>query len=144
MLIWNRKNKNILVSGILFFFLGGLLPLSCVHCLTDAEYEQHMIAGNESHCSHMVMDNEKTEPVKSKKPCKDGLCDCKHNNKITRDDRTQTIKANTDSSINVYPVVHELAWPGSLTLNDQPANLKPYKPDRACYPPLERTCVLLN
>lgn len=144
MLSWFRKKRKAIGPLIAAVFLGGLFSFLCPHCLakTAMEMNTRVFKGdNNEHCSHMG--DGKTQPVKSHKHC-NGSCGCGDRAMLIGTRHLATLNDNKGFPDIRMPVLNELSW------NEMPAAYisftigRPYKPDRACFSPLDRNCVLLN
>ena len=144
MFCWLRRKRKALVPFLTAAFLGSLFSFYCPHCLAKMTKEMAAMSIKHDtavHCAHPG--SNAPLPAGPHKHC-NGFCDCAG--------KTMNFSA-------AHPVVAKdvQAWPGTrIAIRDdfyRPLPTvtyvtyiagRPYKPDRACYPPLERICVLLN
>ena len=144
MLVWFRKMQTIIAPLMLTVFLSSLFALFCQHCLMKLEQARQLAAvvssHHDGHCTHNG--GSKPEPMSPAKPCM-SVCDCGDNSMLIADKHSITINDFRDYAEIKIPI--SIAYTSDYT----PAVLayvigKPDKPDRACFSPLERNCVLLN
>jgi len=143
MLAWLRKKQTGIATGMAAVFLGSLFTLFCQHCLAQMEWELEMIVASKDydHCTHA--NSSEPEPALPGQPCM-GVCDCGDNAMLIADNHAIAI-----SNIRDYDDFKLLIPPAAYRSDYAPAVPayvigKPDKPDRACFTPLERNCVLLN
>lgn len=141
---WFRRKRKAVIPVTTAIFLTGLFVFYCPYCLARMAREmtgmnmEHHAAG---HCS--LIKGNKALSTGPHKHC-NGTCDCAANAKIFASGHalaTHDVKASPHTRIAIQanlarllPVMTYLTYIVG----------RPYKPDRACYPPLERICVLLN
>ena len=144
MLAWCRKMQTLIAPIMVALFLGSLFTFFCQHCLMKLEQSrQAAIASSNDggHCPHHG--SNQPQPVSPAKPCT-GVCDCGDHAMLIADQHAIAISDYRD-----YSEIMILIPPAADRMNYAPGMLayvigKPAKPERACFTPLERNCVLLN
>ena len=141
---WFRKKRKALVSLTAAVFISGMFSFFCPHCLAKMIMEDHAVVNHSNsheHCSQMEAG--KPASKHSRIHC-NGSCGCGGIAKLTGS-RSLVIlsdgKRSPDSRIavlNGLPALDLSIVHLTYTIG------RPYKPDRACFSPLERNCVLLN
>ena len=144
MLTWFRKIQTTVAPLMVAVFLGSLFTLFCQDCLVKLEQVRQTVAASslhEGHCAHNSDGQpESTPPAK---PCM-GVCDCGDHAMLIADKHSLAM-----SDSRGFAEIKILIPPAAYTSDYTPRVLayvigKPDKPDRACFTPLERNCVLLN
>ena len=144
MLNWFRIKRKLFIPVITAVFIGGLFSLVCPHCLAkmvmDAEIT-NTAQGDNDHCSHM--EPAKPVPVQSHLHC-NGNCACEDHVMLAGSRPSAALSDDKGYTDFRMPAVSDLSW-AELPFIELPFTVgRPYKPDRACFSPLERNCVLLN
>lgn len=141
---WFRRRRKALVPVLTAAFLASLFSFYCPHCLAKMAMETAGLSIKDNgvdHCSHR--EGNKLMPAGTHKHC-NGVCDCAGNSKIFASAQAVTpddVKTHPGTRIAIRDDFYR-PLPSMSFLTYIVG--RPYKPDRACYPPLERICVLLN
>ena len=139
MLTWYRKRVRIFVIPVLVLLVSGMLSGTCRHCLAGSNsgpVADHVTG----HQQHQCMDDPGQK--KMKPPC-DVYCDCDEYVMSMDDDRSYLLKnhrAGTEQDVSFIPAYYVTVIPPGNRLY---INGKPHIPDRACFSPLQRSCILL-
>ena len=143
MLTWFRKQQSVLAPILVTVFLASTFSLYCRHCRIQLEQIRQALVTVQSDAGHCPLHGggqpQTTPPAK---PCH-GNCDC--------DDHAGLIADKHGTAMRDYRHYSEsiiLIPPAADRMNYAPGMLddvigQPDEPERACYPPLERFCVLL-
>jgi hypothetical protein len=144
MLNWLRKKQAVISPLVAAVFLGSLFSLFCQNCLAQLERERapdHVVPHDDGLCPHQNKNEPAPEPAV--KPCM-GVCDCGDNAMLIADKHSITLidhQGFSDGKLIMPPLADTAVFSARhITWSIG----KPLQPDRACYPPLERSCVLLN
>jgi len=125
-------------------FISGLFSLICPHCLAKMVMDADPIVtqyNDNEHCSHMGPAN--PAPVQSHNHC-NGSCACEEHVMLSGPRDSVAITDHKGYPDIRMPVLND-TFRYESSFIDLPSIVgRPYKPDRACYSPLERNCVLLN
>ena len=138
-----RHNQKILFSGVLLIILGAWVPLVCRPCFAYSAIVTDVQQGvPHDHCKHdNYPEDTKAGYIDMYNPV---VCGCngpmlhtsttgKYWDTVTRVD-TQTLSSHLYLSGLNNPVPELYMGSG----------LRPLKPDRSCYHPLERNCIQLK
>ena len=127
----------------MFLFVSGMLSITCHHCLINvaSSSDSRSVTDNMTgQTEHQCMDEPGKE--KMKPPCT-LYCDCEDYVTSMDNDRHYLLKnyrAGTDQIYPFIPAYYVTVIPSGNRLF---INGKPHIPDRSCFSPLERNCILL-
>lgn len=144
MLIWCRNKLRTLIPALMVLFISGLLSLSCQHCLAKAATNinsQDMAGGPDRHADHMPM-GPGEQHGGQQDPCT-VFCDCEDSYVSADDNSSMNVAVNRVLSSLKIPCIHKYYLEFIPSDHRLFINGKPHIPDRSCYSPLERNCVLL-
>ena len=144
MLNWFRKKRKAIIPLTGVMFLAGMFSLFCPHCLAKmvlAENAAVNMSETHDHCPHMGAGESGT--VHSSNHC-DGACGCQDHAMLTGIRHPVSVNDSKLYPDIRLPVLNE-PYRSALSATEYQFTIgRPYKPDRACFQPLERNCVLLN
>ena len=130
---------------MMVLLVGSLLSLACQHCLARAAMgvgDSHVMDVAVEHGDHPGMDSGMHQEM-GKDPCT-VYCNCEDNYFSTDTGFSLKLALNRAVFESSQPSIHNY-HEHYIPVGDRLfINGKPHIPDRACYLPLERNCVLLN
>ena len=144
MLSWFRKKRKAIVPLITGVFLAGLFSLFCPHCLAKMVLEENAaVTHSDAHAPCLHTGAGKPGLVQSHGHC-NGTCGCEDHVMLIGTRHPVTLSDSKAYPDIRMPVLNDASGLNLSVTGYQFTIGRPYKPDRACYSPLERNCVLLN
>ena len=144
MLTWFRKKRKAIIPLVGGVFLAGLFSYFCPHCLAKMLIEENAAVSNANtyeHCSSMTASRQGAKH--SGNHC-NGTCGCGGHAMLIGTRHLVTMSDSKGYPHIRMPVLNDSSAPDLRAIYLSYIIGRPYKPDRACFSPLERNCVLLN
>jgi len=147
MLIWLRKRQRQLAAILVAVFATGLLSMTCQNCLAGTDI--HDVVTHDAPGKYCMHDEESvnandTESTYDNCPT---ICDCEELSFISesaiRLAEFGTIDKYKSDNQDIPYYLSQTLLTAHIDVSDI-TRVRSDVPDRACYSPLERYCVLLN